>query len=178
MAKFDVNGKDFGSMLTDIQLKLVRTYKGEIKRTQTGLVTAFPLSFVTVGFEVTLMGLRQDIRLLQQIMLSADTVTLTTDYDGASIKGKFSCTSNQYTEVRDRGEQRTTLSLSMVSDGTNITHPSGRAFQIRSGSPSGTLLGTGYFGKVVHLSTSYKKNGVTLPDGNLLVLGDDVLTTD
>ena len=61
MAKFDVNGKDFGSMLTDIQLKLVRTYKGEIKRTQTGLLAAFPLSFITVGFEVTLMGLRQDI---------------------------------------------------------------------------------------------------------------------
>ena len=176
MAKFDVNGKDFGSMLTDIQLKLVRTYKGEIKRTQTGLVAAFPLSFVTVGFEVTLMGLRQDIRLLQQIMLSADTVTLTTDYDGASIKGKFSCTSNQYTEVRDRGEQRTTLSLSLVSDGTNITHSSGRAFQIKTS--SGSIIGTGYFGKVVHVSTSYKKNGVTLPDGNLLVLGDEILTTN
>ena len=175
MAKFDVNGKDFGSMLTDIQLKLVRTYKGEIKRTQTGLVAAFPLSFITVGFEVTLMGLRQDIRLLQQIMLSADTVTLTTDYDGASIKGKFSCTSNQYTEVRDRGEQRTTLSLSLVSDGTNITHSSGRAFQIKTS--LGSLIGTGYFGQVVHFSTSYKKQGVALPDGNLLVLGDEILTS-
>ena len=178
MAKFDVNGKDFGSMLTDIQLKLVRTYKGEIKRTQTGVVAAFPLSFVTVGFDVTLMGFREGIRLLQQIMLSADTVTLTTNYDGAPIKGKFSCTSNKYTEVRDKGEQRTTLSLSLVSDGTNITHESGRAFQIRLGSSSGTVIGTGYLGKVMHFSTSYKKNGVTLPDGNLLVLGDDILTTN
>lgn len=176
MAKFDINGKDFGSMLTDIQLKLVRTYKGEIKRTQTGLVAAFPLSFITVGFEVTLMGLRQDIRLLQQIMLSADTVTLKTNYDGADIKGKFSCTSNQYTEVRDRGEQRTMLSLSLVSDGTNITHSSGRAFRITTS--SGSHIGAGYFGKVVHLSTSYKKDGVELPDGNLLVLGDEILTTD
>lgn len=176
MAKFDVNGKDFGSMLTDIQLKLVRTYKGEIKRTQTGVVAAFPLSFITVGFDVTLMGLREDIRLLQQIMLSDDTVTLTTNYDGADIKGNFSCTSNQYTEVRDRGEQRTKLSLSLVSDGTNITHSSGREFLIKSS--SGAIVGRGYFGKVVHLSTSYKKNGVTLPGGNLLVLGDEILTTN
>lgn len=177
MAKFDVNGKDFGSMLTDIQLKLVRTYKGEIKRTQAGIVAAFPLSFVTVGFDVTVLGVRSEVRLLQQIMLSADTVTVVTNYDGTPIKGKFSCTGNEYAEVRDKGEQRTTLTLSLVSDGTNITHESGRAFQIRQGSASGTIIGTGYFGKVVHMATAYKKDGVALPDGNLLILGDEILTT-
>lgn len=170
---FKVQNKDFSSMLTDIKLQLVRTYKGEIHRTQAGVVAAFPVSFITVGFDLQFLGFRQDIQLLQQVLLSSDTVEVVTNYSGTAIKGKFSCTSNNpYEELRDKNERRVSLSVSIVSDGTNITKPDGSAFTVKvAGAP---VLSTCYFGKVYTVG-SYYKGDVALPDGKLLVLGDENL---
>lgn len=177
MALFKVNGKDFGGALSAIQLKLVRTYKGEIGRTQTGRVAAFPLSFVTVGFDAEFFGYRYDMNLLQQLMLSNDVLTLVTDYNGTTIKGAFSCTSNEYTEVRDKHEMRTQLRVSLVSDGTDITKEDGSMFKVRLASSTGTQITSGAYGKVVTVGAQYKKNGAYLPQGKLLLLGDEIVTT-
>lgn len=172
--RFTVQGKDFSQMMTDIQLKLVRTYKGEINRTQTGKIAAFPVSFITVGFDFEFLGLREDVRLLQQLMLSDDVVEIVTNYEGVTIKGKFSCTSNEYTEVRDKNERRVTLRISVVSDGSNITKENGNGFTITR---AGTVLGSSYyFGKVYTLASVSYKDGAKLPNNKILVLGDEVLT--
>lgn len=172
MATFKVGGRNFGYMLLSITKKLVRTYKGEIRRTQTGLVSSFPLSFVTVGFDVSLLGDREDMRLLEQAVLSSDTFQLETDYDGVTIKGRFSCTSNSYEEVRDKNEEKIRLSLSIVSDGSPITNAQGEKFKV---SFEGTTLAEAYFGQVVPVDDGYAKDGVKL-SGQILVLGDEELT--
>lgn len=170
-----VQGKDFGAYLTHIQLKLVRTYKGEIKRTQTGKVAAFPLSFITPGFSLEFLGPREQMKLLQQLVLSDDLVELILTYDGTTIKGKFSCTDNEYIEVRDRNEKSMTLRLNVVSDGSSITKENGTLFAIKTAST--TLLAGCSFGKVYTVpgTTTYTLDGAKLPSGKVLVLGDTLL---
>ena len=165
-----VQGKDFGNRLIDIQLKLVRTYKGEIKRTQTGKVAVFPVSFITVGFDLKFLGPRAEMKLLQQILLSDDLVEMTMTYDGTTIKGKFSCTTNEYTEVRDRGESSMMLTISVVSDGSDITNENGTLFTVYDADEA-VVKANCAFGKIYAIG-AYTLNGATLPEGKLLVLGD------
>ena len=173
--KFKVQGRDFSQIMTNIKLKLVRTYKGEIVRTQAGKVAAFPVSFITVGFDFEFLGRREEVRLLQQILLSDDLVEIVTDYDGTTIKGKFSCTANEYEELRDKNERSTTLNVSVVNDGSNITKENGNGFTItRAGSSLGSTF---YFGKVYTLDSVAYKNGAKLPGNKILVLGDETLTS-
>lgn len=157
--------------LEDIQLQLVRTYKGEILRTLTGKVAAFPASFITVGFNIQLLGPRETIIQAQQLLLSADTVLLTATYNGTSIEGKFSCTQNNVVEVRDKGERSLRLTASLVSDGSPITKPGGSPFTIKSGET--TLYNNCSFGKVYQLTgAQYTLNDIPLPENKVLVLGD------
>ena len=173
-----VQGKDLSECLSDIQLKLVRTYKGDITRTQTGLVAAFPTSFVTPGFSLTFIGDRALMKRIEQIFLSSDLVELTLDYGGTSLKGAFSCTTNECTELRDKGERSMQLSIEVVSDGTDITDASGNAFTVKAG--SSTVLSGCAFGKVYTVPsgyTNYKLDGFKLPGGKILVLGNHNLTS-
>ena len=181
--QFKVQGRDFGAYLTTKELKLVRTYKGEINRTQTGKVASFPTSFVTVGFDVVLVGPRNIMNDLEQIFLSADLVEIIFDYEGTSLKGKFSATTNSAVELKDKAERSKQLSVSIVSDGAGITKADGTKFTVVRGST--TLLTDCYFGKVYSITggTAYKLNGANLPadyrtptKGSLLVLGDTTLT--
>lgn len=171
-----VQGKEV-SGLTDVELKLVRTYKGEIKRTQAGIVSAFPTSFITPGFDFAFVGPREDMIALEQIFLSNDLVTLEFDFGGTALKGKFSCTTNQKTEANDRGNSHLNLSISVVSDGSAITAPDGGAFVVKYGET--VVKDDCSFGKVYTMPTAYrskKANGYTLPGGKLLILGDVELT--
>jgi hypothetical protein len=184
---FTVQGKSYADYLTAREISLVRTYKGDIKRTQTGKVQSFPTSFVTVGFELSFLGPRAVIDELEQIFLSADVVELSLDYNSTNIKGKFSATSTQTRETRDKNERHKSLTVTVVSDGSNITDSSGNAFSVslKVGQTTTVLKPDCYFGQVVEVSnteTSYKLNGVLLPKNNksrqtVLVLGNVVLSS-
>lgn len=174
-----VQGLSVRDLITDIKLKLVRTYKGEIERTQTGVVPSFPLSFITPGFDITFQGDRERIAAIEQIFLSNDLVELVVDRQELNFKGMFSCTSNDKTEIRDKGERSLSLTISLVSDGTSITHSTGRAFTLKAGGT--TVAGDYYFGKVYKVPTlyaNYKYKGMQLPGGKILILGDTNLTAN
>ena len=173
---FKLQGKDIQKYLTSVNLKLVRTYKGEIGRTQAGVVSAFPTSFITVGFDVVFVAPRDEAKQIEQICLSNDIVEMIFDYNGVDLKGKFSCTTNECTELMDKGERHMQVSLSVVSDGTAITDKNGNSFTVKAGST--VVLQNCSFGKVYSLPTayaSYKYNGYTLP-GKILVLGNVNIT--
>lgn len=173
---FKIQNKDFSNYLEGIQIQLVRTYKGEIARTLTGVISAFPASFITVGFSIQLLGERDIISLAQQLLLTANTLTIIAVYNGTPIKGSFSCTGVEVVEVRDKAERSLRLTASIVSDGTDITKPDGSLFTIKYGGT--TLVANCRFGKIYQLSSSmYKLNGADLPDKKVLVLGDTVVTT-
>lgn len=166
---------DLVDYLEDLQIRLVRTYKGEITRTLTGKVSAFPASFITVGFDVRLLGPRDKIIAAQQLLLSADTLDISLTYEGTNIKGKFSCTNNNLAEVRDHGESHLRLEFSLVSDGSDITKLNGQKFTVKYNSMN--IASNCSFGKVYKLSGGpYKLNGITLPDSQILVLKDEVVT--
>jgi len=168
---FKIQNLDLSTVREDMQLQLVRTYKGEIARTLSGKIVAFPASFITVGFEFRLMGPRSLMIQVQQLLLSADLVTITAEYNGTTIEGKFSCTSVDVTEVRDKGERSLRLTASVVSDGTPITKPGGAPFTVKAGTT--TLVANASFGKVYQLTGGpYKLNGINLPENKVLVLGD------
>lgn len=171
-----IQGKDFSHYLENVELKLVRTYKGEIARTLTGLIVTFPAYFITAGFTIQLMGPRATIILAQQLLLSANTVKVISEYNGTTFEGNFSATSVDVVEVRDKDERSLRLSASIVSDGTNITKPGGAAFTIKYGAT--TLKTPCYFGKVYQLDATpqYKLGGALLPGNKVLVLGDTVVT--
>ena len=168
------------AVLSDLSLKLVRTYKGEINRTQTGMIATFPNSFVTVGFDFKFLGSRSVLRTVEQIFLSADKVELAFDFDGTSLKGEFSCTANAVTELHAKDDKQVELTISVVSDGSNITDASGNAFHVKDANDTvATLEDPCYFGKVYKLKPAYlayKLDGYTLPDGKILVLGNHTLT--
>ena len=181
---FNIQGKSYSNYLTGREIALVRTYKGDIKRTQTGKVQSFPTSFVTVGFELNFVGPRAIIDELEQIFLSADVVEMALDYNATQIKGMFSATSTSTRELRDKAERSKSLTVSVVSDGTEITDTSGTPFSVSVGST--VLKPDCYFGQVVEVSTAtdtaYKLNGVLLPKNKkgrqtVLVLGNVVLTS-
>lgn len=172
-----IQGLSVKGLLTDIKVKLVRTYKGEIERTQTGIVSAFPVSFITPGFDLAFKGPREKISALEQILLSHDLVEIIVDRGEFNFKGMFSCTGTDKTEVKDKGERSLDLSVSVVSDGTNITHSTGRAFIVRAGTT--TIASNCYFGKVYTVAASYanyKYKGMSLPGSKILILGDTDLT--
>jgi len=173
--RFEVQGKDFSQELTNIQLKLVRTYNGDIRRTLAGKVSAFPVSFITVGFDLVFLGVRNNMNLLQQIMLSSDVVEIVTSYNGTTVKGNFSCTTNDCQEVKDKGERHLQQTISIVSDGSNITKENGSPFTVAI--DDDVVLPSVYFGKVYGLNQVAYKSGAKLPSNKILVLGDEVLTS-
>lgn len=171
----ELQGKEIGvGRLVDLQVQLVRTYKGEINRTQTGKIAAFPNSFITVGLQIVLQGSRSDIKGIEQILLSTDVVDLAVDWTTYSFRGKFSCTSNQVTEMKTRDEATSQLAVSLVSDGTPITKPDGSKFTITR---SDATTVQAYYGQVLKLASPQQyMNGFALPSNELLVLGDATLT--
>lgn len=174
-----IQGFSLKGLLTDIKPKLVRTYKGEIERTQAGIVSVFPVSFITPGFDLSFKGSREQISALEQILLSHDLVELIVDRKELNIKGKFSCTTNDKIELMDKGERMLQLNVSLVSDGTNITHSTGRAFTVKAGQT--TLASNCYYGKVYTVAqayASYKYKGMSIPSSKLLILGDTELTAN
>jgi hypothetical protein len=172
-----IQGKDFSYYLENVELKLVRTYKGEVARTLTGVVVTFPAFFITVGFSLTLMGPRAEVILAQQLLLSANTVKIVSEYNGTTFEGNFSATSVNVVEVRDKKERSLRLTCDIVSDGTDITKVGGAKFSVKYGET--TLLSNCSFGKVYALESTpqYKLNGADLPGNKILVLGDTVVTT-
>ena len=100
-----IQGKDFSYYLENVELKLVRTYKGEVARTLTGVVVTFPAFFITAGFSLTLMGPRATVILAQQLLLSANTVKVVSEYNGTTFEGNFSATGVTVVEVRDKEEK-------------------------------------------------------------------------
>lgn len=167
---FKLQGKDIGQYLENIELKLVRTYKGEILRTMTGRVPSFPVSFIVVGFEVSFLAPREEIKVIEQLFLSHDIVEVAFNYKETALKGKFSCTENTVTEVLDKGERHKRLNISLVSDGTDIKNADGGYFKIKKGAT--TLKDDCVFGKVYRLSQPASFKGYALPDNKILVLGD------
>lgn len=180
MAKIIIQGKDYGSHLVDVSLKLVRTYLGEVQRTSTGLVTKFPDSFITVGFDLSFTATRQEIQELEQLFLSADLLSIALGWDPYSVSGRFSCTSNAVTYLRDRDESMATLAVSIVSDGSAISSYEGQPFTVKT-SANVTVLSPCYFGRVYTVPAQYStyklgsSGGHTLPDGHILVLKDVTL---
>lgn len=175
-----VQGKDITGNLADVKFDLVKTYKGDISRTQYGKIVNFPNAFVITGFTFSFIGRRADIRAIEQIFLSADVVELIYDFNASTkIKGKFSCTSNACTELRDKDERSLQLTITVVSDGTDITKVDETLFTVKY---NNSTIATGAFGKIYELSTTYLNktvNGFTLPvkDGKpvLLLLGDTII---
>lgn len=171
-----IQGKDFSYYLENVELKLVRTYKGEIARTMLGKIAAFPRYFITVGFSLTLMGPRAAVILAQQLLLSANTVKVVSEYNGTTFEGNFSATGVTVVEVRDKKERSLRLTCDIVSDGTDITKVGGAKFSVKYGATS--LLSDCSFGKVYSLAATpqYKLSGADLPGNKVLVLGDTEVT--
>lgn len=168
---FKIQGLEFKDYLEDIQLKLVRTYKGEIARTLAGKIVSFPANFITVGFTVSLLAQKDKINLVQQLLLSGDIVEITAEYNGSQFKGNFSCTDINTVEIRDKGARHMRLTASLVSDGSEIKKPNGAYFTVKTA--SATLKSNCTFGKVYNLgATAYSLNGAKLPGNNVLILGD------
>lgn len=176
----ELQGKEIGSgKLIDFQVQLVRTYKGEIYRTQTGEIASFPNSFVTVGLSIVLQGARADMLQIEQILLSADVLKLAVNWKEYDFSGKFSCTSNQMTELKDSKETISQLSVSLVSDGTPIYDHEGTAFTISVAGTTTPIVAGAAYGQVYQLDTpyeGYKFNGFAIPDRKILVLGNVSIT--
>ncbi len=171
----ELQGKEIGvGKLVDLQVQLVRTYKGEINRTQTGKIAAFPNSFITVGLQIVLQGSRSDIRDIEQILLSTDVVDLAVNWKTYYFRGNFSCTSNQVTEMKTRDEDTAQLAVSLVSDGTPITKLNGSKFSVDDALASQTIQA--YFGQVIDVTPGANYEDFVLSDGKFLVLGDANLT--
>ncbi len=172
---FKIQNLDLSNNRESMELQLVRTYKGEIKRTLSGIIAAFPTNFITVGFSFQLLGPRDTITLARQLLLSANLVKIQASYNNTTIEGNFSCTSVDVTEVRDRSERSLRLTATVVSDGSPITKVGGAGFTVKKGVT--TVLSDCSFGKVYQLPFPQKKiDGANLPDNRVLILGDTVVT--
>lgn len=170
-----LQGKEIGvGSLLGLQVQLVRTYKGEINRTQTGEIATFPNSFITVGLQIVLQGRRHDLLQIEQIMLSNDTVDICVERDIYAFRGAFSCTTNSIVELKDNKEIYSQLTLSLVSDGTPITKPNLSKFSVLDDMVGDTHQA--YFGQVIDVTPGVYYNGFEVPSGKFLVLGDAVLT--
>jgi hypothetical protein len=169
----EIQGAPLSQYVLDQQFKLARTYVGEIERTQTGVIRQFGESFVTLGTDLVFMAPRAIIDDIQQLLLSDDVVEIKTDYNATRIKGKFSCTQNACEEVRDKGTSLLRLTVSLVSDGSNIGDSNGAPFSMKL---NGSEVDTAYFGKIFKFSTACRLpmsdgNYPSLPGNKILVLG-------
>lgn len=164
-----IQDKQF-DIVEDIKFKLVRTYKGEILRTISGKIPSFPLSFITVGFDISFLGVKEEIQLLEQLLLSADILTIELTYNFVPIKGNFSMTSHEVEILKDRNYEYARMTASIVSDGSNITKPSGSGFIIKKG--ASTIASNLPFGKIYKFTQTYYYKGAKLPNNQVLVLGD------
>lgn len=181
---FVLEGADITNLLLEQEFELVRTYKGDIERSQTGVIKTFPVSFVTLGMSLVFLGPREQITLVQQTLFSADTVKVKTTFSGVvstagtTISGKFSCTSMKVEEQRDKATSLLKLEVSLVSDGTDIGDAAGTPFNVRV---DGNIVGTAYFGKVYKLSAPCKKPVpgtsiyMNVPDNKILVFEPEYL---
>lgn len=185
-----IQDKDFSKYMTDIEVQLVRTYKGDIVRTQTGAVSAFPTSFITVGLQLTFVGVRAAIDSIEQLILSADVVDIRFPYNIAGLakddlRGAFSATTHTTNEMRNKQETCKQITVSFVSDGTDIKRQNGEAFKIYK---DGVVIRDDCaFGKVYSIpaAADYFIEGAKVPTqkrhptaGNVLVLGDTYLTSE
>lgn len=181
-----IQTKDFSDYLTKQQIKFVRTYKGDIERTQTGVVAAFPTSFITIGFDLTFIALNEVAEEIQQLVLSANVILLEFTYGGTNYKGQFSATTNSEVELRDKDERHKQLTLSVVSDGTSILKSDGTALKVYDTNTSTILVNNCSFGKVYTFENNgvhYYMSGAHVPLADettalnsILVLGDIILT--
>lgn len=157
------------------KVTVLRTYKGEIKRTNAGVVTGYPLSFITIGITLTITDTKDEVRKVQQLLLSADKISVQCDYNGVDFLGDFSMTNHNVEELRDKTESKSTITVDLVSHGTAITKPDGTKFKVYYGSSNATAS----FGEIITLpvaAAGYTLDGATLPNRKIMVLGDITLT--
>lgn len=182
-----IQDRDFSQYLTDIKVKLVRTYKGDILRTQTGKISAFPTSFITVGLDLAFLAERTVIDSIEQLVLSTDVVSVRFPFktyaaDTDDLLGRFSATAVEAEEVRNKNETHKSLALSLVSDGTDITKHTGAKFFIKK--DAAVFKSDCSFGKVYKVPSAgtYYLEGAKVPlvydsstTASVLVLGDTTL---
>lgn len=166
-----IQGKTIDNVASK-KVTIVRTYKGDIKRTNAGVVSGYPLSFITVGISVSILDTKDKIRTIQQLLLSDNTLSVQSDHNGVDFLGAFSVTSQSIEELRDKTESKSMLTIEFVNHGTAITKPDGTLFKVMNGT---TQLMTASFAQIVTVS-GYKLDGATLPNNKLMVLGDVQLT--
>lgn len=168
-----IQGKEIQNVASRA-VTIVRTYKGEIERTQTGNVAGYPISYRTVGVTLNIIDDKPKIREIQQIILSADTVKLQADLNGVDFYGDFSVTNHAVEDIRNKGETKSSLTIDFVNDNTKITKPDGTQFKVSYGSSSASA----YFAQLLKNNSfaNYTLDGMTIPNNTLLVLGDSTLT--
>lgn len=169
-----IQGKDYSIYKSDEAPNVVRTYRAEIKRTQQGKIVLFPLSYITLGIDVEFTAPKTIANEIRQICFSHDLVEIETDLYGTAIKGKFSATSITIQNLRDKKEMSAVLSMSLVSDGSDITKPTGQKFTVKKDGI--TLTSTAKFGALYKLNADAKMKGAKLPNRQILILGDVELT--
>lgn len=169
-----IQGKEIKN-IAEKTVTIDRTYRGEIRRAGTGRVVAYPLSFLTVGVSLVITDLKERIKEIQQIILSDDNISLQCDHDGVEFLGLFSVTGQSVTELRNKGETQSTLSIDLVSYGSPITKPDGSYFVISFS--DNTNKERASFAQIKNESSfeNYTLNGMDIPNNKLLVLGDCTL---
>ena len=176
-----ISSREVGKWLTKIDRKIVRTYKGEIERSQVGSVVKFPASFVTIGFDLEWTGPREELKLIQQLLLASDVflfaVYQVRDND---LKGDFSATSCEMEDLSDKKEEYSVLMASIVNVDNLVKDHNGNKFGIKLSS-NATAVVSGCFGETVTVPSGYrsyqvqeKRNGKKqgyLPE-KVVLLGD------
>lgn len=165
-----IQGKDI-TTVSERQVVIVRTFKGEIVRTNLGVVTGYPLSFLTVGVTLSITDTKENIRKLVQIILAHNIIKLECDYNSVQFYGDFSVTSHEVQDLKDKGERSAVLVIELVSHGTALTKPNGTKFTVTYG--GSTVQAS--FAEIITLPAGWKLNGASLPNNKLLVLGDTLL---
>lgn len=168
-----IQGKEIKNV-ADRKVSIVRTYKGDIKRTSSGKVSGYPLSFLTVGISLVITDVKTEIRTIQQLLLSADKLSIQCDHNGVDFLGDFSVTSQDVDELRDKTESKSTIRIELVSHGTPIKKPDGTYFKVSYATSSISAA----FAEIVTVPAGYNLGGASLPNNKLLVLGDVTLTAN
>ena len=114
---FQIDGENFTKLLSKFNVSVAHTYLDEIKRTQTGKVASFPISYRTVGINVMLQGKVYDlVRALN--LVQKDKVTLNfTETVYTCTNGKFSCTNAEIERIQDAKDKLGNMTISFVSVG-------------------------------------------------------------
>jgi hypothetical protein len=177
-----VAGRSLEGYMSKLTKKIVRTYKGDVERNQLGHVLKFPASFITLGFDIELTGLRSELKIIQQLLLGSDTfMFVVSGVHDSDYKGLFSATTADMEDLSDKNEEKATLTVSIVSVDGAITHADGSKFGIKLYG-AGTVVASGYFGDEVSVPSTYQNysvvNSVTEVKagklGSSVVLLDDV----